>query len=59
MVLERSEVVLKHNKTFFLMDKIKKIKIKQVDTQRIGELSRRNNITAEGFMASYNASGLY
>ena len=33
-----------------------KIKIKQVDTHRIGELPWRNNITAEGCMASYNAS---
>ena len=36
----------------------KKNNIKQVDTHKIGELSWRNNITAEeGFMASYNASG--
>ena len=28
-----------------------------VVTHRIGKLSWRNNITAEGFMASYNASG--
>ena len=39
------------------LDELKKIKIKKVDTQRIGKLSWRNNITAEGFMPSYNASG--
>ena len=34
-----------------------KIKINKVDTHRIGELLWCNNITAEGFMVSYNASG--
>ena len=38
-------------------DEITKNKNKKVDTQRIGKLSWRNNITAEGFMASYNATG--